>query len=267
MILYTRVPELTFKRYVISSATRPLLYIGAVFYLERAMEIFVYSDESGVFDKEHNAIFVFGGTLFLSKEEKDIAARKYKHVERVIRNNEHIGNCFELKATTVTPKNRNKIYRSLNKQEKFGVVVHQQKVLENIFENKKSKQRYLDYVYKICLKRKFQSLIDNKIINPQEVTNIHVFADEHTTATNGRYELQESLEQEFKHGTYNWNYSTFFEPLFPKLKGLDVRYCNSEKVILIRAADIIANKLYRSVLTNHESNLTKYENFNIIHLP
>lgn len=231
------------------------------------MELFVYSDESGVFDKVHNEIFVFGGVIFLSKKARDIAARKYKHVERTIRKNEHRSNLYELKATTVNPKNRNKIYRSLNRLEKFGVIVHQQRILKNIFEDKKSKQRYLDYAYKICLKRKLQSLIHSQSINPQEVKAIHVFADEHTTATNGRYELKESLEQEFKHGTYNYNYSRFFEPLFPNLQSVEVNYCNSAKVTLIRAADIIANKLYRSILANNEIKLQKHNNFNIIHLP
>ena len=46
------------------------------------MNIFVYSDESGVLDKAHNDIFVFGGIVFLSKDERDIAARKYSAAER-----------------------------------------------------------------------------------------------------------------------------------------------------------------------------------------
>lgn len=231
------------------------------------MELFVYSDESGVFDKVHNEIFVFGGVIFLSKKAKDIAVRKYKHVERIIRRNEHRNTLYELKATTVKPKDRNKIYRSLNNLEKFGVIIHQQRILKNIFEDKKSKQRYLDYAYKICLKRKLQCLIHNQSIDPQKVTAIHVFADEHTTATNGRYELKESLEQEFKHGTYNYNYSKFFEPLFPNLQSVEVNYCNSAKVTLVRAADITANKLYRSVLVNNEAKLQKHNKFHIIHLP
>ena len=224
------------------------------------MELFVYSDESGVFDKVHNEIFVFGGVIFLSKKEKDIAVR-------IIRRNEHRNTLYELKATTVKPKDRNKIYRSLNSLEKFGVIIHQQRILKNIFGDKKSKQRYLDYAYKICLKRKLQCLIYNQSINPEKVTAIHVFADEHTTATNGKYELKESLEQEFKHGTYNYNYSRFFEPLFPNLKNVEVNYCNSAKVTLVRAADITANKLYRSVLANKEAELQKHNNFHIIHLP
>lgn len=41
------------------------------------MDLFIYSDESGVFDKEHNEIYVYGGLIFLGKEQKDIYARKY----------------------------------------------------------------------------------------------------------------------------------------------------------------------------------------------
>lgn len=73
---------------------------------------------------------------------------------------------------------------------------------------------------------------------------MYVFVDEHTTATNGIYELREGLEQEFKSGTYNMSYDKFFPPLFRKLKSLDLKYCNSATTPLIRAADIVANKLY-----------------------
>ena len=31
------------------------------------MNIYIYSDESGVFDKEHNDYFVFGGLILLGK--------------------------------------------------------------------------------------------------------------------------------------------------------------------------------------------------------
>lgn len=43
------------------------------------MDIFVYSDESGVFDVDHNDIFVFGGIILLGKGAKDDCARKYAH--------------------------------------------------------------------------------------------------------------------------------------------------------------------------------------------
>ena len=58
------------------------------------MNIFVYSDESGVFDKIHNNFFVFGGLLFLSKEERDVWNRKYIHTENTIREIEKKPNRF-----------------------------------------------------------------------------------------------------------------------------------------------------------------------------
>ena len=74
--------------------------------------------------------------------------------------------------------------------------------------------------------------------------------DEHTTATDGRYELRESLEQEFKIGTYNYTYSKFYEPIFINLKNINLSYCNSEKVPLVRASDIVANKVYYCAKNN-----------------
>lgn len=48
------------------------------------MDLFVYSDESGVFDYLHNDLFVFGGLILLGKEAKEIACRRYIAAEKVI---------------------------------------------------------------------------------------------------------------------------------------------------------------------------------------
>lgn len=48
------------------------------------MNIFVYSDESGVFDAAHNEIFVFGGLIFLGADHRDKAARKFQAVEKAL---------------------------------------------------------------------------------------------------------------------------------------------------------------------------------------
>lgn len=212
------------------------------------MDIFVYSDESGVFDKKHQDWFVFGGLIFLSKEEKDIQARKYIHAEKCLRKSGDIPSKKELKATLLRNSQKNKLFRSLNNCYKFGVSVQQAKVLDSIYAHKKSKQRYLDYAYKIALKRALQSLIQKGLILPKDVKNIYVYVDEHTTATNGRYELQEGLEQEFKLGTYNFNYNTYYKPLFSGINGVSVSFCDSRSQTLIRAADIVANKIYYDTL-------------------
>ncbi|MGR5583309.1 DUF3800 domain-containing protein, partial [Enterocloster bolteae] len=90
-----------------------------------------------------------------------------------------------------------------------------------------------------------------------EVENIYIYADEHTTATNGRYELKEGLEQEFKNGTYNYQYDKYFPPLFPNMKGISLEFCNSEQRTLIRAADIVANRIYSASIRNVLDELQK----------
>ncbi len=211
------------------------------------MEIYVYSDESGVFDKLHNEVFVFGGLIFLKKRDMENCSRKYIAAENAIRGDKYGAN-DELKACRISNKEKGKLYRSLNQTIKFGVVINQNNVLDRIFQSKKDKQRYLDYAYKIGLKRAFQSLIQEGIISPHEVKRIHVYNDEHSTATNGRYELEQALEQEFKLGTYNQGYDNFFPPIFSDLGRIDLEFCSSDKVTLIRAADIIANRIYYMAL-------------------
>lgn len=252
--LYTRATELTFKRYVISPDTGSRLR-AAFFVLRcRNLNIFVYSDESGVLDKVHNQYFVFGGILFLSKEEKDIASRKYSAAERVIRNSGQYGADVEVKASTITAGEKRKLYRSLNGYYKFGVIVHQSKVFDSIMADKKSKQRYLDFVFKIGVKRLLQELICRGIVIPDQVENMYFFVDEHSTSTNGLYELSESLEEEFKRGMYSRDFTTFFPPLFPKVQSVNLKFCNSSAVRLVRAADIIANRVYHDALSGNTQN-------------
>lgn len=205
------------------------------------MNIFIYTDESGVFDKIHNEYFVFGGVVYLSSEERDIAKRKYIHVEKNLRKNYQKK---EMKASVLKNKDKGKIFRSLNNTIKFATLIKQDIVLDEIFTNKKSKQRFLDYIYKRLIKELLKKLKENKVIKLNDIKNIYINCDEHTTATNGRYELKEALESEFKFGTYNYNYSCFFEPLCKNIETIDVKFVDSKKNPLIRAADIVCNRVF-----------------------
>lgn len=216
------------------------------------MNIFVYSDESGVFDVKHNKYYVYGGLIFLDKESRDRYSRKYLNVERTIRENGDYKSNSEIKASIIKNKEKNKLFKSLNDCYKFGAVIDQNRVHKKIFEDKKSKQRYLDYVYKIGLKKALKTLIDKNAIDASAVDNIYVYADEHTTATNGRYELKESLEQEFKYGTFNMNYQIHYPLIFSNLKGVQVKLCNSATKTLVRAADIVANRIYYLIMNQKD---------------
>lgn len=124
------------------------------------MDIYVYSDESGVFDKAHIMIYIFGGIIFLSKSQKNDCLHKYKHAEDVVINNGNYGRTSEIKANTITTKQKYSLFRSFNQYYKFGAVVYEKNVTNEIFDDKKSKQRYLDYVYKMALKNAFLNLIN-----------------------------------------------------------------------------------------------------------
>ena len=229
------------------------------------MNIFIYSDESGVFDKEHNDYFVFGGLIILGKSEKEKWSRLYSKAEKDISKKYPQNAGFEIKATTIENSDKNKLYRSLNHCYKFGVVVNQSTVNNNIFNSQKDKQRYLDYAYKIAVKRALQNLISNNIIDFNEIERLYFYVDEHTTATNGCYELRESLEQEFKRGTYNFNYCTYYPPILPKIQSVNLEFCNSSSKLLIRAADIVANKIY--FLARNQSQFPIQNNLFISYLP
>lgn len=231
------------------------------------MNIYVYSDESGVFDKEHNDYFVFGGLILLGTEDKENWSRKYSSVEKILRANKGVAADYELKATQVTNKEKGKLFRALNGCYKFGVVIREKNVLDRIYLSKKDKQRYLDYAYKIAVKRAFENLIQDGIINPDEVERLYFYVDEHTTATNGKYELEESLEQEFKLGTYNYRYDTYYPPIFKKMKDVQLEYCNSESKLLVRAADIVANKIFYLARNEKRKELRDIQNLNVIYLP
>lgn len=204
--------------------------------------IFVYSDESGVFDDVHNEYYCFGGIIFLSKDERNKAAHNFHHVENIIRKSLNITG--EIKANSIKAKYKYKLLKSIKDFVIFGVIIDLKNVNKNIFYDKKSKQRYLDFAYKLGLKKALKDLIEEGIINQNDVENIYISCDEHSTATNGLYELAESLENEFKRGTYNYTYEEFYEPLFKKIKGVHVRYLDSKSSVYIRMADIIANYIF-----------------------
>lgn len=231
------------------------------------MNIYVYSDESGVFDYKNNEYFVFAGLIFLSDKDRQEIIRRFDKLEKSIRSNFNISKSKELKACKLRNKDKRRLFNILNNTIKFGVVIKQEKILKHIFDNKKSKQRYLDYAYKIGLKYALENLIRTRQIDVFSTDYLIVNCDEHTTATNGKYELKESLLNEFKIGTFNSNYQIFFEPIFKNLKDVTVSYSNSEHSTLIRAADIVANRIYNIYVKDEFSKINNIQNLYIKELP
>lgn len=228
------------------------------------MNIYIFSDESGVFDKNHNDFFVFGGVISLGKDYKDKLSRKYSAKEKQIYENNHKYKGKELKANILDKKHKYELFRLLNKSYKFGIVINQKSILNEIFNDKKSKQRYLDYAFKIGIKKALVEIINKENLDIDIINALCFYIDEHSTATNARYELKESLEQEFIRGTFNFNYDKFFSPILSKKTKITLNYYDSKKVYLIRAADIIANKIFNDLRKN---TLSENDMFIIKYLP
>lgn len=204
------------------------------------MNIFIYADESGVFDVVHNDYYVFAWVLCLGKEAEN-TARKYLAIEKNLREKDTYSGLDELKAFNLWPNHKMQLYRSLNSVYRGSVVIDQNRVNKYIFETKKTKQRFLDYAFKRGIKNHLESLVKSGVLCKEDVENLYFLLDEHSTATDGKYELKEALIEELKHGTFNYNYQIFYEPPFPKIKSLELKYCDSRRKTLIRAADIVAN--------------------------
>ncbi len=217
--------------------------------------IYVYSDESGVFDPFHFDYYAFGGIIFLSEEEKNEAAHHFHHTVTQIRGDK----CkSELKASNLATSNKYKLMKSISKYIIFGAVINLNMINKNILKDKKTKQRYLDFAYKMGLKNVFKKLIDENIIFPNDPIILNVYCDEHTTATDGLYELKESLEMEFKRGNMNFYTDEYFPPLFKRLNDVRVTYLDSKTSIYIRMADIIANFIYSMANFNLSTHLRLY---------
>ncbi len=227
------------------------------------MNLYIYSDESGVFDKYNERYFVFAGLIFLSKIKRDIKQNKYCFFEKKLKE-ELEYNKEELKASTLNKQLKQRIFKYFNDTIKFSTVISLKKL--RISMDKKTKQRFLDYAFKRAIKNCFLELLKNRVISKNDIEFIYIFCDEHTTATNGIYELQESLLQEFKLGNVNFEKNAQFPPLFTNLKDIHVSYCNSKNKPLIRAADIIANKIFNHYRDNYNIEYLK-EKVNILELP
>ena len=218
--------------------------------------IYVSSDESGVFDRQHEKLFVYGGIVCFSKKEKDDLMRHYENVEKSIAARCPDLDGIELKASNLPNAEKGSAYRSLNRFRKFALLVDPSRLRPEIFLSKRHKQRYLDFGYKMVLKRYFEMCVKKREFDPMDVEFIVVHCDQHSTATNGRYELEEGLRNEFKYGTFNQEWDCYFPPIFPNLSNLKVKFFDSRERSDVRAADIVANHFFHLFRTGAEKALS-----------
>jgi len=206
--------------------------------------IYIYVDDSGVFAKKYNNFFVYAGYMFCSKKEKDYAQNRYKLVESRIKQNLNLPDEEELKAANNAPAIKYQLFRSMNQFERFGALINLSKIHTNIIEgNKRTKQRYKDYALCRAIKYGLEQLEKSGKISFIKAYYFHIYVDEQSVATNGKYNLRDTIEAELFVGKHT-EVGSFIPPLFGTSGKMELAYKDSKYNALVRASDIVANKLF-----------------------
>ncbi len=228
------------------------------------MDVYVYSDESGVFDNKHYKIFVYAGLIFTDVQQMELINRKYVSAERQKRKKKIYSGLSELKAFYLKNDDRNDLYKLVRDVPKFAVVINQNKVdSKRVFANAKTKQHYLDFAYVSGVKKAFEVLVAKGTLLRSDEVKFHFLVDEHSTSNDGNYDLRDVLLKELKESV-----SMYSVPLFPKAESLCLHFCKSDQKPLVRAADIVANKVYSVYREDSSYGYDLKADFiSIVHLP
>ena len=208
-------------------------------------QIYFFFDDSGVLHKnEQSGRFVYAGYVFLSRAELDSAKRKYIHANKEIKKS--TGMSGELKAAGLKPVHKRSLFNSVREYESLSASVDISKVYGHILAEKKSICRYKDYILKICIKTKLVEFIQNGVLDSSDDVDIRVYIDEQLTATNGYYDLRDSIREKLQHGIVSWNYGVVHPKVFRSAVQVSIEYCESKHNYLIQASDILANRIWTS---------------------
>lgn len=166
----------------------------------------------------------------------------------------------ELKASKLEAKHKRALFNSIRAYDSVSLVVHIPKVYDCILKDKKSICRYKDYVLKRCVKEKLKQMIHQGRLSASDDVTIHISIDEQLTATNGYYDLRDSIQEELQYGVCNFDYGITHPNVFTGNVRVEIQYCKSEHNYMIQASDIIANRILTSYITNKPELRTKIPN-------
>ena len=211
-------------------------------------KIHLFIDDSGRLEKNSN-YFVYAGHCFIGDSPKNKAKGRYKKLVHQIAEANNFE--FELKASNLENMNhRSSLYRILQNEISFDVSMKVSNLKEYILADQKSRQRFKDYAIRRVVKKLFQHLIAQNLIDPNQDIELHINIDQQGFATNGLYGLGDGVFEELHEGIYNFNYGKFYSPILNADFFVYTRSCVSENDYLIQAADILANRVWNSYVHN-----------------
>lgn len=208
--------------------------------------IYINIDDSGKISLKED-IAVYGGVIFLNKNEKDKFITQYRSIVDDIKckycplNKDNCQNkCPELKHSNLKKCDLRRLSNYVKKYLNIACIINNKKIYKRIVTDKSSKGRFLDYSLRRLIKGIITKLIiDNKINNYDSITII-LNIDEQTTKSNGYYNLKEGLIEELKYGIINYNYSVRYKPIIKGNLDIKLQYQKSDKSFAVQGADLIA---------------------------
>lgn len=220
-------------------------------------EIYIYMDDSGRMSHVEKCCS-YGGVYFVNRNARDNFKRLYSDIIKKSKckfcqqdnmNCNHI--CPEIKSHTTDTKFRRRIVNLIKNSEhtkSFATTIYNRDIPKEVLAVKHSRGRRTDYYQKRIIKEIVQKLISNDELDPNKPVKLFIRIDESPQATNGIYNLEESIIEEFLFGITNYNYGCKFPPiLFNKLK-IDLKYVDSKKETLVQAADFFVGYVNATLL-------------------
>ena len=228
-------------------------------------EVTFFFDDSGVFHKnERSGYFVYAGYVFTNRSTLDAAKRKYINANKALK--KALGRNDELKAAGLSAKHKRSLFNAVKEYDSVSVTVNLSHIYDHILSKKHSICRYKDYALKRCIKGKMKALIESGVISKTEDITLSIFVDEQLTATNGYYNLRDSIIEELQFGISNFDYGIRHQNLFDSNVYVKLLYCDSKTNYMIQASDILANRIWASYITKNR-NLRSIDNHIALTLP
>lgn len=212
--------------------------------------IYISLDDSGKLNKNEKFL-VYGGLYFTDKKELEKFKMKYKNIRNDISKKDKYKNIDELKGFTLANNDRLRLLKFINKYHTLALIIDNTKIeKEEILISKNARGRYRDFAIKLLIKQVFIELISNEIIDPYKPITLVLNIDQESSKTNGKYNLDEGIVEELTKGIINFNYGFKTTPiLFSKFE-VHLYSQNSKDSIIIQASDLVANNVWRNLMTN-----------------
>ena len=217
--------------------------------------VYIHMDDSGVFHLNEN-ICVYGGIVFLNKDDQDNFTRKYRSTINQFKCKYCNGTkgkcrkrCPELKDTNLNSTDMRRIFNLLKKEFTYALVIENQKVKKDTMNNKSKRGKFRDYAQRRMIKQILVKLISLNKIDPNKPLKLIVRIDQQTTSTDSIRPFVEDITRELTKGIYNAKYDINFPPILFSDFDIELKYVVSHRHICIQASDIIAGETRKIIIS------------------